>query len=184
LLHSPGQSADFVRVFRLTIPGGDSLENLEHASAADATRWTLAARLLGYKAHKVLGELDHAGGLVSHYHATRAHHRSGGIQRVKVHRNIQVSFRQAAAQRPTRLHSFELPASRDAASHIVNNLTQGDAHGHFDQPGAIDHPAQGKDGSPGAALGTQPLKPVRPHPDDTRRVCIGLDVVDVAGLAP
>ena len=46
-------------------------------------------------------------------------------------------------------------AEGHAPAHVVDDLAQGDAHGHFDQPGALDLAGEGEDGRAGAALGAE-----------------------------
>ena len=53
-------------------PGGDALEDLEHALGAEAAGHALAAALVLGELQEVLGEVDHAGGVVGDHHAAGA----------------------------------------------------------------------------------------------------------------
>ena len=67
---------------------------------------------------------------------------------------------------------------------IENDLTQGDAHGHFHQTGVIDLAGEGKDGRSGASLGADGAEPIGPVDDDLGDIGIAFHIVQIGRLAP
>ena len=90
----------------------------------------------------------------------------------------------AAAGRAAGLDRLELPAVRDAAADLVDDLAQRDAHRHLDQAGVVDLPGQGEHLGALALLGADAGEPVAAVADDRRDVGERLDVVDERRAAP
>ena len=73
LLHPLGHRAEPIEVRELTLPRGDPLQDLQHPSAPDPAGRALAAAFVAHELHEVLGDLDHAGGLVGDDHPPGTH---------------------------------------------------------------------------------------------------------------
>ena len=67
---------------------------------------------------KYLRNIHHAGVFIHDDHPAGAHHRAGLGELVKVDRQVQKLFRDAAARRSAGLHGFELLAAGDAAADL------------------------------------------------------------------
>jgi hypothetical protein len=140
LLHAHRQVTDPIDVVGSAPAGRDALEDLQHSQAADAARRALAAALVTGEPQEVGGELDHAGGLVGHDHAARAHHGARRPQRIEVHRGVQVRLGQAAPERAPGLYCLESFPPGDATADVEDDVVEGDAHRHLNQAGPVHHP--------------------------------------------
>ena len=80
--------------------------------------------------------------------------------------------------------ALKLPSVGHAAADVVDDLADGDAHGHFDQPAAADLAGQGEDLGALALFGAQRGERRGAVADDPRHQGVGFDVVDQRGLAP
>ena len=138
-LSMPSAMLDLLQICQRALALGDAFQHLQHPGGADTAGRALAAALVAGELDEKLGEFHHAGGLVGHDHAAGPHHRARRLQRIEIHRHVQILLRQTAAQRPARLHGLEFFAEGDAAADVVDDLAHGDAHRHLDQAGAVDH---------------------------------------------
>ncbi len=120
----------------------------------------LAARLGLGEVDEEARQVDHAGGLVHDDHAAGAHDGAGLHERVVVDRQVEVLAAQTAAGRAAHLHRLEVPVARDAAAHAEDELAQGDAHRHLDEPGVGHLAGQREDLGALAALGAHGGEPL------------------------
>ncbi len=80
--------------------------------------------------------------------------------------------------------ALNLPAVRDAAADVEDDLPQRDAHGHLDQARAAHAAGQGEDLGPLALAGADAGEPAAALADDGRDVGVGLHVVQQRRAAP
>ena len=92
--------------------------------------------------------------------------------------------RDAAAQGAAGLHGLELFAVGNAAADVKDDLADGDAHGHLDQPGVVHLAGQRKDRRARASRRSDAGEPVRAVDEDLRNVRVRLDVVEVGRFVP
>ncbi len=115
----------------------DPGQNLEHLPDALAAWGAFAARFGGKEIEKILRDIDHAGVFIHHDHAARAHDGADFGQLVEVDFRIQILRGNAASRRTARLDRLELLAIGNAAAQLVDDVSQGDAHGDFHEAGMI-----------------------------------------------
>ncbi len=151
---------------------------------ADPAGDALAARLLAAEVHEVLGDVDHAGGVVHDDHAARAHERAHGGERLVVDRHVEELGGDAAARRAAGLDRLERPAVDDPAADVEDDLAQRRAHRDLYQAGVDDPAGEGEDLGALALLGADAGEPVAAVADDRGDVGEGLDVVDERRTAP
>ena len=155
-----------------------------HSCRSLTTGRALTAGLVAQELEEVAGHVDHAGVFVHHDHAARTHDRSGFFEAFKVDGKIYQRFGDAAARRSTGLHRLELPAVRDPAADVEDQLAQSGSHRNLDEACVPDAADQRKDLRPLALLGADAREPLGTMADDLRHGGPGLDVVDAGRLAP
>ena len=162
----------------------DALQRLQHTLCALPAGGALAAALVLGKVHKEPCHLHHAGVLVHDHQAAGADNGPQLLQRVEVHRVVQMLLGQTSAGRPADLHGLELLSVRYAAADVEDDLPQGGAHRHLHQS-CVHHVArQGEGLGAGAALGADAPVPCRTLVDDARHVGERLHIVQHRGLSP
>ena len=162
----------------------DPVQDLEHPLRAYAARHALAARFFLHKFQEETGDVDHAAILVHHDQAAGAHDRAEFRERLVVQGHVQVVLGNAAAGGPAHLRGLELLARRGAAAHVVDQIAQGHADGHFHQAGILDCASQGEDLGAAALFRAVLGVPRAAVEDDRRHVGVGLDIVQERRFAP
>jgi hypothetical protein len=114
----------------------------------------------------------------------RPHDRPQRLEALVIHRRVEMRGGDAAAGRAARLRGLEGQPIRDAAADVVDDLAQGDAHRHLDQPGRVHLARQGENLGALALGRADGGKPRRAMLDDGGDAAKGLDVVDQRRLAP
>src|SRR5262249_48931974 len=104
--------------------------------------------------------------------------RSGLGQRLIIDRHVQILGWETSSGGTARLHGFELATVRDAAAHIEDNFTQGDAHWNFDETGVQNAPGEGEHLRPFALLSADLSVPIATVADNGRNVGERFHVVD------
>ena len=183
ILDHLGEGAQLLDVAGFAVALRDPGEDVEHTGRALAARGALAARLVADEVHEKLRDGHHARILVHDDEAAGTDDRAGLLERIKVHGQIHVRLRQAAAGRAADLHGLECFAVFDAAADLIHDLAHRRAHGHLDQAGVDDVARQGEGLRAGAALRADGLEPVGALLDDVGDVGKRLDVVQAGGLA-
>ena len=177
-----GEVAEGVEVVHGAGAVGDFLEEFAEAFVTDAAGAALTAAFFAGELEIELGDGRHARGFVHDDHTAGAHHGACSDEAVVVDLGVEVLGSEAAAGGTAGLHGFELAAVLDAAADLVDDLTQGDAHGDLDQTHVVDLAGQSEHLGSGRLLGTDGAEPVGAFGDDDGDVGEGLDVVDVGGL--
>src|SRR5262249_28260920 len=127
---------------------------------------------------------DHAVVFVHDNHAARTHDGAQLRQAFVVDWRVEHLAGDATAGRSSGLHRLNAAAVEPASADVVNERLDGWAHPHFDHAAVVDF-AHERKGLGSRALGAAGLgKPCRTLGDDGRDVVPGLDVINVAGLAP
>ena len=184
LVHRVAQAAQAVQVLDLAAPLGERRQHVEHLARADAAGNTLAARLVLREGQEVAGDVHHAGRLVGHDHAARAHDGARGLEILVVDARVEQRLRDAAARRPAQLYGLEGLAVATAAADVVDHLAQRHADGDLHQARVLHCAGQGKGLGAAAACRAHAAEPLRPVEQDRRHAGVGLHVVDVRRVAP
>ena len=129
----------------LAVAFADAVEDLQHPLRAHAAGHALAARFFLHEFEEEAGNVDHAAIFVHHDQAAGAHDRAEFGKRLVVQRHVQVLLGNAAAGGPADLRGLELLARRSAAAHVVDQIAQRHADGHFHEAGILDRAGQGED---------------------------------------
>src|SRR3954454_20096699 len=184
---APDQFAAFfeqVEVGAGGLPPPDLFEQAVHLLGAGAAGDALAAGLGHAELHEELGDVHHAGRFVHHDHAARAHDGPDRGERLVIHRRVEVRLRDTAPRRPAGLDCFIPAPFGNAASNIVENLAERDAHRDLDQPGIADAAGQREHFRPFALRRPDGGEPAGAVAHDRRNVGERLDVVNEGRAAP
>ncbi len=183
VLDDGSEVAEFLEVFHGAATVGNLLEDFAEALVADTAGRAFTAALLAGELEVELGDGRHARGLVHDNHTARTHHRAGSHEAVVVDSGVEVLSGEAAAGRTTGLDGLELTAVLDATTNLIYNLTEGDAHGDFDEADVVNLACESEDLGALRFLSSDAAEPCGALGDDDGDVGEGLDVVDVRGLA-
>ncbi len=137
-LHRARQMFQGDKVGGLSRASAKPFEQLEHTFGPDAAERTLAAGFVLGERHEVACHLDHAVGLVKDDQTARSHHGTGLHESLVIDRRIGHPFGNATAGRPPDLDGFQLVTIGDPATDVVDDLTNGHPHRHFDHPSAAN----------------------------------------------
>ena len=156
----------------------DPFEQGVELHRADPARDALAARLVAAEAHEVLGDVDHARGVVHDDHAARAHDRADLGERLVIDGHVEVIRRDAPARWATGLHRLERATVDDATADVEHDLAERDAQRHLDEPGVDDPAGEGEHLGSRARRSPDARVPGTAVADDRGDVGERLDVVD------
>src|SRR5262245_7275094 len=164
--------------------GAALLESAQHAiepaRALPAGR-ALPARLVVEECDHVVERPHHADRIVHHHDAGRAEERSRLLHGVHVHRHVDLVGGERRHRGAARDHRLQLPAVRDAAGVLVDDLAQRRAHGQLVDAGPHDVARDAVQLGAGALLRSDAAEPSRPAQYDVRHAREGLDVVHDGG---
>ena len=183
VLDDSGEVAQLGEVFHGAATVGDFFKDFAEALVADTAGRALAAALLAGELKIELGDGGHAAGLVHDDHTARAHHRAGSHEAVVVDSGVEVLGSEAATGGATGLDGLELASVLDAATNLVDNLTEGNTHGNLNKTDVVDLACQSEHFGSFGLLSSNAAEPCGTLGDDDGDVGEGLDVVDVGGLA-
>ena len=132
-------------VFRFTVPLADVFQNLELTSGSLPARRALAAGLVLHEVHEKPGHVDHAGVFVHHDGAAGSHNGTDFHDGLEIDGRVEILLRYTAARRTAQLYRLEFFLFGYAAADIVDNLSQGRSHGHFNQSDVVHVAREGED---------------------------------------
>ncbi len=135
---------EVVDILDRSLATDDPVKNIEHHFHSDPAGNALSTGFVDGEVREKPGRINHAGQIVHDHESAGTHHRSCIIQGVEVHFRVQKEGGQARSGRPANLHSLILPFIKNSSSDIKDNLSQGCAHGDFDQPNILHGACQGK----------------------------------------
>ena len=180
-LNHLGKALEFFDIAHLALALCNAGKDLVHAGCAFTTRCAFTAGLFADEVHEELGDVDHAAVFIHDDKTAGTDDCADFLQRVKVHREVEMLFRQASAGRAADLDSFELLAVLDAAADVIDDFAERRAHRDFDQAG-VDHVArESKCFGSGAGFRTEGTEPCGTLLDDIRNVCKGFNVRTFVG---
>src|ERR1035438_5485090 len=178
-----GEGLQLFEVVAAAVSFAEPIQNLEHALGADTAEGTLAAGFRLREFQEEARDIDHAVAVVEYHQPARSHNCASLSQRIVIDGCVGEARRDAAAGRTAQLHRFELPAVGDAASDLLHDFANGDAHGDFDQAAAIDLSGQCKDLRSPAGWGAAGGEGFGAVADNPRHTGERFDVVDDGRLA-
>lgn len=118
-----------MNILWLSFPLGNPLEDGTHAPQSFPAGDTFATGFLEEKADEVLCQVDHAGFFVADNHPTRAHHRPGFAQAVKIDGQVEVARREESPRGSTRLDSLKFLPPFDSTADgddVVSKIAAGE----------------------------------------------------------
>ena len=121
--------------------------------------------------------------MVHDHQTARTHHGADGFEGFVVDFDVQVLFGYAAARRTANLNRLVGHIAGNAVADVEDNLTQGGAHGHFDEAGVVHFTGKGEDLGALALLGADGGEPFGSVIEDGGDIGQGFDIVDDRGFA-
>ena len=126
----------------------------------------------------VFGGPDDAVPVVEDDDAGGAQHGIDGGQRFEIHGHVKAAFRDHRGRNAAGDDRLDLAPGPGAASVVVDQFPERDAHGQLVHPGLLDVAAQAIELGSWALLGSDAAEPLDPPVDDVGQAGQGLDVVD------
>ena len=120
-------AADFLKQLDIALFAAafaNLVENVAHLPQAFAARRAFSAAFLVQEVNVVARNLHHAAAIVHDNHAAGAHHGAVLGQRIKINRQVQQAFGNAAARRTARLNGFEGAVIDNAAAFTEPRMWQ------------------------------------------------------------
>src|SRR5262249_1458386 len=144
---------------------------------------TRAAALVGVDAPHPHEGLGKGHGPVHHDAPRRPDHGALALGSLDVHGDVDLVRGEDGRRGSAGHHALELAAAANAATVLVDELPESDAHGRLDHAGLLHVTGNGVEPRATLALGAETREPLRAPVDDVRHRRAGLHGVDDGGMA-
>lgn len=178
-----GKALDQVQISMGALAVFDAVKDFFEPVAAFAARGALAAAFVGVKAGEAQHHFDDAGAFIHDDHAAAASHGASGLHLIKVHGAVKVLFIQHGRAAASRDDGLDFAARAGSPGKIVDQKTQGGAHGEFVQAGPFDMAGNAENTSSGVIGRTDLGVFATAHAQNRRNSSEGFDVIDGRWLA-
>src|SRR5277367_3955547 len=136
--HGVAEVLDDDEVLLDAFAGTDFVDGLDPAGRADPARRALAAGFDGAEFHRKARLLGHVDAVVEHHDAAMADQAVARRKGFVVERRVEQRAGEIGAERPSDLNRAHRPTARGAAADVVDQFSQRDAEGGFEQPATPD----------------------------------------------